>query len=92
MLLFGIGTKAILSWDSRTKQIRMVNVLVTPFGRCGAPEAEPEPTGVGRLAEDDFLAAADCPGIRLTALTAADAAGTSRRVGMARRIYYSSQE
>jgi len=32
----------------------LVNVPVNPSGRCGAPETEPGPSGVGRPAEDEL--------------------------------------
>src|SRR5712691_732238 len=34
---------------------RLVNVPVNPAGRCGAPETEPEPSGVGRRVGDELM-------------------------------------
>src|SRR5690242_3394325 len=43
---------------SRTSPVsmyRLVNVPVNPSGRCGAPETEPGPSGMGRPADDELM-------------------------------------
>ena len=41
---------------SPVSMYRLVNVPVNPSGRCGAPETEPGPCGVGRLVDDELMA------------------------------------
>src|SRR5512133_108972 len=42
---------------SPVSMYRLVNVSLNPFGRCGAPEAEPGPSAMGRLAADEAMRA-----------------------------------
>jgi hypothetical protein len=40
---------------SPVSMYRLVNVPVNPSGRCGAPETEPGPSGVGRPLGDELI-------------------------------------
>src|SRR5262249_57596830 len=41
--------------SSPVSTYRLVNVLVNPSGRCGAPDTEPGPSGAGRPAGDELI-------------------------------------
>jgi hypothetical protein len=60
---------------SPVSMYRLVNASVKPAGRCGAPETEPGPAGVGKPVDDELMA---IPFQQVVPLTIAHQVGSSR--------------